>query len=66
MCLVDVLEFTEGRRLILSLKGHCIPLISYRAMLNGGAELFRELRHKTVHALRMDKEAYVQRICEGV
>ena len=27
--------------------------------LNGRAELFRELRHKTVRALRVDKEAYV-------
>ena len=32
---------------------------SRRARLNGRAELFRELRHKTVHALRVDKEAYV-------
>ena len=32
---------------------------SRRAMLNGRAELFRELRHKSVHALRVDKEAYV-------
>ena len=31
---------------------------SRRARLNGRAELFRELRHKTVHALRVDKEAY--------
>ena len=30
------------------------------------AEMFRELRHKTVHALRVDKEAYVQGICEGL
>ena len=32
---------------------------SRRARLNGRAELFRELRHKTVHALRVDKEADV-------
>ena len=32
---------------------------SRRARLNGRAELFRELRHKTVSALRVDKEAYV-------
>ena len=32
---------------------------SCRSRLNGRAELFRELRHKTVHALRVDKEAYV-------
>ena len=59
MLLVDVLEFTEGRRRILSLKGHWILLTSHRARLNGSAELFRELRHKTVLALRVDKEAYV-------
>ena len=39
---------------------------SHRARLNGSAELFRELRHKTVCALRMDKEAFVRGICEGV
>ena len=38
---------------------------SHRARLNGRAELFRELRHKTVCALRMDKETYVRGICEG-
>ena len=32
---------------------------SRRARLNGRAELFRELRCKTVRALRVDKEAYV-------
>ena len=32
---------------------------SRRARLNGRAELFRELRRKTVRALRVDKEAYV-------
>ena len=39
---------------------------SRRARLNGKAELFRELRRKTVRALRVDKEAYVRGICEGV
>ena len=39
---------------------------SRRARLNGRAELFRELRRKTVHALRVDKETYVREICEGV
>ena len=39
---------------------------SCKARLNGRAELFRELRRKTVHALREDKEAYVSGICEGV
>ena len=34
-----------------------------RSRLNGRAELFKELRHKTGHTLRVDKEAYVQRIC---
>ena len=38
---------------------------SRRARLNGRAELFRELRRKTVCALRVDKEAYVRGICEG-
>ena len=32
---------------------------SRSARLNGRAELFRQLRHKTVPALRVDKEAYV-------
>ena len=32
---------------------------SRRARLNCRAELFRELSHKTGHALRVDKEAYV-------
>ena len=32
---------------------------SRRARLNGRAELFRELRRKTVRALRVDKKAYV-------
>ena len=38
---------------------------SRRARLNGRAELFRELRRKTVRVLRVDKEAYVGGICEG-
>ena len=32
---------------------------SRRARLNGRADLFRELRCKTVHVLRVDKEDYV-------
>ena len=32
---------------------------SLTARLNGRAELFRELRRKTVHAVRVDKEVYV-------
>ena len=32
---------------------------SRRARLNGRAELSRELRHETVRAPRVDKEAYV-------
>ena len=39
---------------------------SHRARLNGRAELFRELRRKTVRALMVDKEAYVRGICEEV
>ena len=39
---------------------------SHRVRLNCRAELFRELRHKIVCALRVDKEAYVRGICEGV
>ena len=38
----------------------------HRARLNGRAELFSELRHKTVCVLRADKEANVRRIYEGV
>ena len=38
---------------------------SCRAKLSGRAELFKELRRKTAYALRVDKEAYVRRICEG-
>ena len=36
-----------------------------RARLDGRAELFRELRHKTVLALSVDKEAHVRGFCEG-
>ena len=39
---------------------------SHRARLHGRAELFKELRRKIVCALRVDKEAYVRGICEGV
>ena len=52
-----------------SLKGHTHSITidqSRRARLNGRAELFRELRRKTVRALRVDKEAYVRGICDGV
>ena len=38
---------------------------SCRDRHNGRDELFRELRRKTVCALRVDKEAYVRGICEG-
>ena len=34
--------------------------------MKGRAELFRELKRKTVCALRVDKQAYVRGICEGV
>ena len=37
-----------------------------RARLSSRAELFRELRCKYVRALRVDKEAYVRGICDGV
>ena len=39
---------------------------SHRARLNGRAELFRKLRCKTVGVLRVDKDANVRGICEGV
>ena len=39
---------------------------SRKARLNGRAELLRELRHKTARLLRVNKEAYVRGICEGV
>ena len=38
----------------------------HRARLNGRAELFRELRRKTVCVLRMDKDAFVRGICKVV
>ena len=38
---------------------------SCRARLNGGAELFRELRRKTVRALRVDKEACMRESVRG-
>ena len=63
---VDVLELTVRHRRILSLGTLDTIDQSRRARLNGRAELFRELRRKTVRALRVDKEAYVQGICEGV
>ena len=56
---VDVLELTVGQRRIWSLGILNIIDQSCRARLNGRAELLRELRHKTVHALKVDKEAYV-------
>ena len=39
---------------------------SRMARLNGRADLFRELRHKTVRSLRVDKEADMRGICEVV
>ena len=39
---------------------------SRSARLNSRAELLRELRHKTVCLLRVDKEVDVRIICEGV
>ena len=57
---VDVLEFTEGRSRILPQGTLDTIDQSRRARLNGRAELFRELRRKTVHALRVDKDAYVR------
>ena len=39
---------------------------SHRTRLNSRAELFRELRCKTVRALMVNKEADVRGICEGV
>ena len=38
---------------------------SLRARLIGRAELYRELRRKTVSVLRVVKEAHVWGICEG-
>ena len=64
---VDVLELTEGRRRILSFKGHWI---TFTRMAGPGfmAELScsGSLRHKTVRALRVDKEADVRGFCEDV
>ena len=40
--------------------------LNRRVRLNGRAELLRELRRKTVRALRVDKETYVRGICKGV
>ena len=59
MVQVDVLELTTGRRRILSQGTLETIEQSRRARLNGRAELFRELRRKIGHALRVDKEAYV-------
>ena len=57
---VDVLKLTIGQTNFFSLKGHWDTIDERRrAMLNGRAELFRALRHKTVHALRVNKEAEV-------
>ena len=39
---------------------------SHRTRVNGRTELFREFKHKTVHSLRVNREAYVREICEGV
>ena len=56
---VDVLELTIGLRRIFSQETLDTIDQSHRAKLHGRAELFRELRHKTVRALRVDKEADV-------
>ena len=63
---VDVLELTAGQRRILSQGTLDTIDKSRRARLNGRAELFRELRRKTAHALRVDKEVYMRGTCEGV
>ena len=39
---------------------------SHRTRMNCRAELFRELRRKTVRVLRVEKEAHVRGIWEGV
>ena len=65
MLQIDVLELTEGQRRILSQGTLDTIDQSRRARMNGRAELFRELRRKSVRALRVDKEAYVRGICEG-
>ena len=59
------MELTGGQRRILSLGTLDTIDQSRRARLNGRAELFRELRRKTVRAPRVSKEAYVQGICKG-
>ena len=59
MLSVDVLELTIERRIILSQGTLDTNDQSCKARLNGRAELFRELRRKTVCALRVDKEADV-------
>ena len=64
--LVDVLKLTAGQRRILSQGTLDTIDQSCRARLNGRAELFRELRRKTVRVLRVDKEDYVRGIREGV
>ena len=60
------MELTIGQRRISTLKEHWIPMSSRRARLKGRAELFSKLKQKTVRALRVDKEAFVRGICEGV
>ena len=55
----------EKKNFVSQLTLHSIDQ-SRRARLNGRAELSRELRHKTVRALRVDKEANVRGICERV
>ena len=63
---VDDLELTIGRRRILSQGTLDTIDKSRRARLNGRDELFRELRRKTVCVFRVEKEACVCGICEGV
>ena len=63
---VDVLELTGGRIRILSQGTLDTIDQSHRARLSGKVDLFRELRCKTLPALRVDKEAFVRGICEGV
>jgi len=63
---VDIFELTAGQRRILSQGTLDTIDQSRRSRVNGRAELFRELRRKSVRALRVDKEAYVRGICEGV
>ena len=63
---VDVLELTVERRRTFSQGTLDTIDQSRRARLNGRAEPFRELRRKTVRALKVDKKAYVRGIYEGV